>query len=110
MEVYSRQTSKKNTKELTVGTGVTEVSGSDSYPYTVVEVMSPTKCRITPDMCQVLSGAESHGDAEYMITPHPNQKGFIIRKNKQGYWKRLGSPKGSNFYVGHRVAYRDPHF
>ncbi len=93
-----------------VGMGATKGVGSDCYPYTVVSVISPTKCVVVADLYRVVSGSEQNGSAEYEYAVDPNGYPITIRFNSKGVWKEVGHPTGSSYYVGNRRAYRDPHF
>lgn len=96
-----------------VGMGATEGIGSDSYPYTIIEVRRNGKEL-------VLQGDSYHrtdknGFSEnqtYLYSPNPDGRIVVVTLRKNGKYKRKGSDMSSSYRYsfGHRRAYQDPSF
>ena len=95
----------------TVGMGATKVVGSDRYPYTVTQILSPTRIIVSSD---TYTRVDKNGLSEiqqYEYASNFNDEGTIITKRKNGRWYKKGeSSKGSSYVVGVRRAYQDPSF
>lgn len=105
----------KNTPQKTpeVGMGATGGAGSDCYPFTIVEVVSPKTIVVQADSAVMNSKGDYFGNQIWDITPNPNggKETYTLRKN--GRWILKGSPMTdhwSGISIGHRRRYEDPHF
>lgn len=97
---------------LKVGIGATKFSGSDRYPYTVVEVVSDKKVILQADIAK---RTDKNGLSEiqtYEYTPDPDAEKIVVTLRKNGRWVRDGESMkgGTGFHIGHREAYSDPSF
>jgi hypothetical protein len=97
--------------EFKVGDGATKGVGSDRYPYTIVEILSPKRVVLQPDDYY---RTDKNGFSEmqtYEFTPNPEAYRIIVTLRKNGRWYQLGQTMGgSRFSLGHRDAYQDPSF
>ena len=94
-----------------VGTGATELMWSDRNPYTVVEVLSPTRIVVKADDYKVISGSGHDGSAQYEYTARPDATPVILTLRKNGRWYPIGeSIKGTSYAIGTRRRYYDPCF
>lgn len=98
-----------------VGMGATMGVGSDCYPYTIHKVEGQTLWASEDEYERTDSnGAYTENqDYRYWNNNEKNEKmwrQFTLRKN--GRWVRRGSDMhtGSRLSIGHRKAYRSPHF
>lgn len=96
----------------TVGMGGTQNVGSDRYPFTIVQVLSPTRCVIQRD---AFTRTEANGQSEsqsYTFAPDPTAKRIEISLRKNRRWYRTGDPMAPmlSFTLGQRRAYFDPSF
>lgn len=94
-----------------VGMGATEGVGSDRYPFTIIEVRSPTTIVVQRDN---FTRTDKNGFSEsqtYEYSPCPEATKVVVTKRKSGRWVRRGQ-KGhyGGFGIGHREAYQDPSF
>lgn len=98
-------------QEIKVGDGATKSVGSDRYPFTVVEVVSPKKIKVQGDSFR---RTDSNGLSEsqtYEYTPNPDARIVVLTLRKNGRWIEQGeSLNGSRYYIGARNAYQDPSF
>lgn len=62
----------KNKITPEVGMGVTQGVGSDSYPYTIVEVLSPRRVVVQADSFKALPGSDPFGYQKYEYFRNPN--------------------------------------
>ena len=94
--------------KVQIGDGVTYSVGSDAYPYTVIGVERNGRKLIlqSDDFKRIDSNGLSESQ-EYEITPNP--EGAVIEVTWKPSLGWYGS-KWSRYSVGHRSAYRDPHF
>jgi len=91
--------------------GVTGGAGSDCYPYTVVEVLSPKDIVIQSDSYRRTDKNGMSESQEYEITPNPNGGKTRITLRNNGRWVMRGQDKHrSGYSLGFRRAYQDPHF
>ena len=95
-----------------VGMGATAGFGSDCYPYTVIEIVSPKKIVVQADDAVMNTKGEYYGNQVWDITsnPHGGKNTYTLRKN--GRWVMVGCELNStvNLSLGHRHRYEDPHF
>lgn len=96
----------------TVGMGATGGAGSDCYPYTIVNVISPKRIQITADDYKRIDNNGLSENQEYEYTSRPDASKITLSLRKSGRWVEVGqSDAGYNGYaIGHRRAYLDPHF
>jgi hypothetical protein len=96
---------------IQVGQGVTHHIGSDRYPYTVAEVITPTRVEIQADDYK---RTDSNGLSEsqtYEYTQNRSACRIAITLRKNGRWHRVGESMNSASYsFGGRSAYQDPSF
>lgn len=93
-----------------VGMGVTMNIGSDSYPCTVVEVISEKRCVVQQDRQKRTDSNGLSEDQSYLFIPNPEAEKVTIYLNKYGNWKRFGGSKSYYYSLGKRRAYSDPSF
>lgn len=97
--------------ELKVGMGVTHSVGSDSYPFTIVEVISPKKIVVQQDNVVHVSGSFMKGDAKYRYEPNDLAEKKILSLRKNGRWYPVGQKDWHcAFFLGSRSYYQDPSF
>ena len=93
-----------------VGMGATESVGSDSYPYTIIEVSPSEKTIVVQqDIAKPDVGHEYFGAQKYVYTPNvdANKRTYTLRKN--GRWYQKGESMGyMPLCIGHRRYYSDP--
>ena len=98
-------------KEIEIGVGATKSVGSDRYPYTVAEIVSPKKIKVQADSYR---RTDSNGFSEsqtYEFSPNPDARIVVLTLRKNGQWVEQGeSMNGSRYYIGTRNAYQDPSF
>lgn len=98
-------------KSPQVGDGVTYTVGSDRYPYTVVEILSPKKIAIQADFYRRTDNNGYGGTQEYAYTPNPDAAREYISLRTDDSWRKVGeSLKSGRFIIGKRQAYQDPSF
>ena len=96
-----------------VGMGVSERVGSDSYAYTIVEIISPKRIVVQGDtVTRIDDNGPFTESQDYHYEPNPNGYKVLITKRKNGYWYRKGysMKSASPFGIGYRRSYRDPCF
>lgn len=94
-----------------VGMGVTKYVGSDRYPYTVVEVITPKKIVVQADNYVRTDKNGQSESQEYTYTPNTDAERITITKRKNGRWVRQKESSNSIGYgIGHRRAYQDPSY
>lgn len=111
-----------------IGMGVTNSVGSDSYPYEVVAILSPTRilvrnCRnvyVGGDYPEGMLYSLTEYKAHLLASDSPTvymgrgkvgdlvDNNIVLKKGKH-WWFRAGSPS-SRFYLGHMRYYQDPSF
>lgn len=97
-----------NIAKIEVGTGVTYCSGTDRYPYTVVEVRGPKTLVIQQDNYKRTDGNGMSEDQTYEYTPNPDAERRVITLRKNGRWCEEGvTSRSSAYHVGERRAYYD---
>lgn len=92
-----------------VGMGATMMVGTDRYPYTVVDVLTPKKIVVQEDHAVLVAGSAMSESQEYEYAPNPNARRITLRKRADGLWGNAGEASGP-VQVGHRRAYSDPTF
>lgn len=85
--------------------GATLAVGSDSYPYTVIEMGERTLLARADDY----KFNPATQDYDYFENDSREPEVFTLRKNKRWY-KKGDTMKGCFLYVGRRRAYFDPSF
>jgi hypothetical protein len=104
--------------EIQVGDGVTALLWSDSYPYTVTELIhfktGNRKGQIKGFIAQEdhaepdkENGHDYFGNQVYKYSPNPNGRKAIVTLRKNGKWVDEG---GTAFGLGFRRKYQDPSF
>ena len=101
-----------NSSELQIGQGCTYHIGSDRYPATVVEILSPKRVVVQKDN---YTRTDKNGISEnqtYSFEPNPDAVRRVVTLRKNGSWRQVGqSMHGSGFYTFKgRNAYFDPSF
>ena len=88
-----------------------QVGQGDRYPYTVAEVVSPTRVEIQADDYK---RTDSNGISEsqtYEYTQNPSACRIVVTLRKNGRWHQVGQSMNSASYsFGGRSAYQDPSF
>lgn len=93
-------------KVPTVGEGVTQIVGSDRYPFTVTRVgPSGRVCWVKADKFERTDSNGFSEDQTYKYEPDPDATEVELRWTGKR-WKG----EGSTFRVGERRAYQDPCF
>jgi hypothetical protein len=96
-----------------VGMGVTMSAGSDSYPYTVVNVISENKVEITADDFKRVDDNPTFSESQkYEYESRMDAHRTLITRRKNGRWFPVGEKMANygGFRVGFRRAHWDPHF
>jgi hypothetical protein len=92
---------------IQVGQGATYHIGSDRYPYTVVEILSPRSVVLQEDNYR----CTDYNSQTYEYTPNPDASRTIVTLRKDGVWRKKGDTKGSGYFGFYgRNAYQDPSF
>lgn len=94
----------------TVGMGATFGIGSDAYPYTVVEVISPREVVVTADSYQ---NECTYPDQRYKFTTNLDGQRKTLTFRWNGKWwpkDRLYTRQAGTWSVGERRCYSDPSF
>ena len=95
------------------GMGASTYNNGDSYPYTVVEVISPKTIRVTADDYKVLTPAPySEGPQDCEFTTNWDRFGQIYTKRKNGKWIMKGCSLNAYWMgigLGHRSYKQNPH-
>jgi hypothetical protein len=88
--------------------------GSDRYPFTVVEVVSPTTVIVTADHYKRIDNNGQSEAQEYEYTPQPDGcRITVTRRLQRGdyVWRKKGDRAGGGVFSFHgRRAYIDPSF
>lgn len=71
---------KTFTKEIKIGTGVTEMCYSDRHPYEVVEVIDEKHLLIRECDYKIISGSEADGSAQYEYKVKPYQEIILTKE------------------------------
>lgn len=102
--------------------GCTYGIGGDAYPYTVTAVWPDKegkikKCAVRRDNYRVVEGSEQNGSAKYEYhtqgkLEYDDYTDEILTLRANGYWIPKGEPMRywGVFWMGKRVAKRDPSF
>jgi hypothetical protein len=95
--------------EPVVGMGATMGVGSHRYPYTIVEVNKTGKTIVLQADNYELVEGDAYGSEHqvYRFFPNPDAEKIVARLRKDGSY---GQGLNFRFHIGHRSAYRDPHF
>ena len=91
-----------------VGDGATKLCWTDRYPYTVVEVKTPTRIVVQADTATIVSGSAFNGSAVYEYSSNPLGERVELSLRRDGVWRQRGG--NQPFHVGNRSMYRDPSF
>lgn len=97
----------KNTPEPKVGMGVTEMCYTDRHAYTIVNILSKTRIEVTHDTVKRIDKNGMSDAQEYEYTSNYDGHRKILRLNKKGQWKKVGSPNGNTYVLGMRKEYYD---
>jgi hypothetical protein len=93
-----------------VGMGVTQIVGSDRYPFTIVRVINDKKIVVTKDSV----GPNKKIDPEQSYDYQTNWDGFniILTLRNNGRWREQGEPTkgGCPWHIGSRRFYQNPSF
>lgn len=96
---------------IKVGQGATFHIGSDRYPYTVVEVCSPTRVVLQADNYRRIDKNGFSEDQTYEYTPNSDAALTVVTRRSDGIWRKQGDTKGGGSFSFHdRKAYQDPSF
>jgi len=96
---------------IKVGQGATYSIGSDRYPYTVIEVSSPTRVVVQADYYRRTDNNGFSESQTYEYTHNPSAFQTIVTRRKDGVWRKKGDTKGGGRFSLHgRNAYQDPSF
>lgn len=93
--------------EPKVGMPVTYSIGSDSYSYTIVEILSPKRLAVCAD--DVMQVGNFYGDQEHVITEKGGGRMRFISLRKNGVWREMGEHCGY-WELGKANNYMDPGF
>lgn len=96
-----------------VGMGVTRCVGSDRYPFTVIIVVNSRKIVVLGDSYRRIDNNGLSEQQEYEYTPNSYGDEYTLTLRKNGQWVVEGEDmkKAScRWYIGERVAYKDPSF
>jgi hypothetical protein len=97
--------------EIKVGDGATKYVGSDRYPYTVVEVLSPKKVVVQGDDFKRTDNNGMSESQTYEYTRNPFSDKITLTLRKNGRWVQQGEPlNGTGYRLGDRDCHMDPHF
>lgn len=92
-----------------IGDGATELMFTDRHPYTVVDLVYHKNGKLKAVVLRAdkvtkwKPWPDGHADT---IDPDPDGYLIHVLPTKDNRWKR----GGTYFLMGHRDAYRDPHF
>jgi hypothetical protein len=101
----------RNIVDVIVGTGATNGVGSDRYPYTVVEILSPKRVVLQADEYKRIDSNGLSESQRYDFRRNDSGAKVTVSLRKDGVWRRVGeSMGGSRYHLGHRDAYSDPSF
>lgn len=90
--------------------GCTVYYGSDSYPYTIVDIQGNT-IMVTQDFAKRTDRNGISESQEYEYRTNPNAVPETFTKRKNGAYVRKGeSINGTRLYVGKRRMYQNPSF
>jgi hypothetical protein len=93
-----------------IGMGVTSGAGSDCYPHTVIEIISPKKIVVQSDNYRRTDANGWGGHQEYIYWPNPNGAETTLTLRKNGKWVPEGLGLNERgYHIGERRAYYDPH-
>lgn len=97
---------------IKIGDGATYHIGSDRYPYTVVQIVSPKKIHLKPDHYERIDNNGISENQEYKYIPNPNAQSIVVSLRKDGRWRRQGESLKAGFYSFNqgRNAYQDPSY
>jgi hypothetical protein len=96
-----------------------EAPSPDRHPYTIVEVVSPTKIVVVADGVHFdPNDATPHPDRKRIFVPDPNGSNpahagrRVVTKRKTGEWIAVGGSlrNGTRYGLGERSYYYDPGF
>ena len=100
--------------DIAVGMGATTGFNGDSYPYTVIAVLSPKKIVVQADDYKVLEkdAMYKEGSLECEFSRNPNGQTRTLTLRKNGRWVGAGEGMRAGFgwYIGERAYSRNPHF
>lgn len=104
------QIPRKN-PEPVVGNGATMGAGSDSYPYTIIEV-TPKKVVIQSDWHAPAPNFDYYSNQEYVYWANPHGTKVTLTLRKNGRWVVRGCDMWSGQSAGFwgRRYYQDPSF
>lgn len=99
-------------EKIEIGMGATRLMVTDRHPYTVVEIINDRTIVVQEDNARRLDRNGQSESQQYEFTPNPNGERVILTKRKDGRWVQKGVPlnAGSNWRIGERMKYIDPHW
>ena len=96
---------------VNVGDGATYHIGSDSYPFTIVEIKHKKRVILRRDNYIRVDKNGWGGEQVYEYIEDRNGELFEVSLRKDGVWRRKGDVRGGGRYsLGNRRAYQDPNF
>ena len=102
---------KLNPLKPEIGMGATMGVGSDRYPYTITEIVSPKRIWVQSDEYRRIDSNGQSESQKYTFTRNPHGTKTLITLRKNGRWVRMGEQMGgTSWAIGRRDAYQDPSF
>lgn len=100
----------EKTETLKVGDGATYNVGSDSYPYTIVEI-SPNG-RTVKIQADKAKNKAIYPEQDWEFTPHPEGAVITLTLRSDGAFRPKGQKKGQgvSWGLGYRTKYLNPSF
>lgn len=104
-----------NIDTIEIGTGATQIVGSDFYPFTIIEIINDKKIVVQSDDAKpdVENGFDYFTNQIYKITPNPNGKVLTLSLRKNNLWVEVGKASknpATFFSLGNRIALQNPSF
>lgn len=94
----------------TVGMGATHNVGSDSYPYTIIEVSANgQRIRVQEDTATRVDSNGMSESQDWIYERNPSGKVLEFSLRKFGIWREKGE-KHCSLSIGIRRMYQDPSF
>ena len=111
--IYEKEI-KGETIIIKKGMGATQNVGSDSYPYTIIDIYhNGNEIHAQRDNSTPTDDCEYYGKQSYTYTPNTDSEIEVFTLRKNGCFVKKGKPL--NYYwdsisLGSRRYYRDPSF